>query len=164
MLSYLPHHRRKMGKDELRSHHFEWQTQWPAAFICAAVKKLRLFRYHTLWPPPPPFLPPSCPRLRSSVRDWFLPRGTFCSLQTKASGAHICDPLPESLHFTVFWSEYFPKEITNQSKKNLKDVVPVPSSESLSARSDLVTDSIYVHCCYIQCSVHCPSPGVMHEH
>lgn len=59
----------------------------------STVKKLCLFRCHTLWPPPPPFLPPSF----EILRDWFLPRGIFCSLLPKASGAR----LSESLYFTV---------------------------------------------------------------
>lgn len=127
-LPHPPHKQRKMEKDERRTRHFEWQTQWPAAFICAA--QLRSSVCSDTTPSRLPLLPFSLPPVLvwDSQRDQFLPRGTFCSLQpSKASGAHIC-----LNHFTVqcfpVSTDTFLKQLTNQSRTNPKDAVPVLSS------------------------------------
>lgn len=73
------------------------------------VKKLRLFRYHTLSPPPPPFLPPSCKILRERlISDWR-------DILQPATLSLRCTHLPESLYFTNVFQ--FPRTLSLRNYK-----------------------------------------------
>lgn len=95
------------------------------------VKKLCLFRYHTLSPPPPPFLPPSF----EILRDWFLPRETFCSLQPKASGTHVClNPFIYSFHRDFSLRNH--KSIKEEPKRQRSCAIIRIPEQSSSTSSD----------------------------
>lgn len=120
-----PPHQCKVEKDELRSEHSGWQTQWPAAFICAA--QLRSSVCSNTTPSRLPLLPLSLPL----VLKWEI---DSC-LEGQSA---VCKPKPRActsvLDFTVFLREHSPQQITNPSPDALVLVHQreLPTSHQLS--------------------------------